>query len=270
MDKNFLKHEIKTELKKEQKFEPLTPKKDLTDDDYDEEMHTPDPYDDDSEMHTPELSTLRKSLFQSDRKPDIDHEKMDDFLNRERFGSIAKKYLQYIVQTPNQVDKSRGVRKIPIGDSEYEFRIGDSKMTISGDNIIIKDKMYKGTTGLYELIFMKSPRDYTNADLLQYSDVLDTTSAHRRNYHKSGQIVGAKGHKYKNIIKKIISTGKKHSGHGLMSVSKRKTEHIYWNDPNELIDRLRLLIASQQAGHSNHNNEIISIIEELREEGIIL
>lgn len=45
--------------------------------------------------------------------------------------------------------------------------------------------------------------------------------------------------------------------------------HSYWNDPNELVDRLRLLIASKSAGHSGHNNEIISIIEELREHKII-
>lgn len=44
---------------------------------------------------------------------------------------------------------------------------------------------------------------------------------------------------------------------------------MYWDDPNELVDRLRLLIASQSAGHTGHNNEIISIIEELREANII-
>lgn len=43
----------------------------------------------------------------------------------------------------------------------------------------------------------------------------------------------------------------------------------YWNDPNELVDRLRLLIASTNAGHEGHENEIESIIEELREENII-
>lgn len=46
--------------------------------------------------------------------------------------------------------------------------------------------------------------------------------------------------------------------------------YSYWNDPNELVDRLRLLIASKTAGHSGHTNEIMSIIEELREAGIIV
>lgn len=43
----------------------------------------------------------------------------------------------------------------------------------------------------------------------------------------------------------------------------------YYDDPNELCDRLNLLIASQKAGNTNHNQEINSIIEELRERGIV-
>lgn len=44
---------------------------------------------------------------------------------------------------------------------------------------------------------------------------------------------------------------------------------MYWDDPNELVDRLRLLHASQQAGNNNVNNEIISIESELQEAGYI-
>jgi hypothetical protein len=48
-----------------------------------------------------------------------------------------------------------------------------------------------------------------------------------------------------------------------------KTDYIYWDDPNELVDRLRLLMASKQVGNNNHQNEIMSIIEELKEADII-
>jgi ABC-type ATPase involved in cell division len=43
---------------------------------------------------------------------------------------------------------------------------------------------------------------------------------------------------------------------------------VYWNDPNELVDRLRLLLASQSAGNTGVSNEILSIFEELYESGI--
>jgi hypothetical protein len=55
----------------------------------------------------------------------------------------------------------------------------------------------------------------------------------------------------------------------LKEVNKNAIDLIYWDDPNELVERLHLLIASQAAGNFNHRNEIISIIEELREANII-
>jgi len=48
-----------------------------------------------------------------------------------------------------------------------------------------------------------------------------------------------------------------------------RVNYIYWDDPNELVDRLRLLVASRAAGNPNHDNEIMSIIEELRESGLV-
>lgn len=43
----------------------------------------------------------------------------------------------------------------------------------------------------------------------------------------------------------------------------------YFDDPNELCDRLRLLTSSRSAGNTNHMQEINSIIEELRELGYV-
>lgn len=48
-----------------------------------------------------------------------------------------------------------------------------------------------------------------------------------------------------------------------------RMDYVYWDDPNELVDRLRLLLAERAAGNPSHINEIISIIEELREAGIV-
>lgn len=44
----------------------------------------------------------------------------------------------------------------------------------------------------------------------------------------------------------------------------------YYDDPNDLCNRLRLLMSSQGAGNTNHNQEINSILGELYERGIIL
>lgn len=54
-----------------------------------------------------------------------------------------------------------------------------------------------------------------------------------------------------------------------MNLSTEKTNYVFWDDPNELVTRLRLLVASKNAGNNNQNNEIVSIIEELKEANII-
>jgi hypothetical protein len=68
--------------------------------------------------------------------------------------------------------------------------------------------------------------------------------------------------KYNIIIRPLFNkTGR--------SIDARAVLYEYWDDPNELVDRLRLLLASDAAGNIANTNEILSIIEELQEDGII-
>jgi len=53
------------------------------------------------------------------------------------------------------------------------------------------------------------------------------------------------------------------------SYSKEDRGYKYWDDADESIERLRLLLESESAGNTNHKNEIISIIEEFTEANII-
>lgn len=43
----------------------------------------------------------------------------------------------------------------------------------------------------------------------------------------------------------------------MMEETGNEEDYIYWNNPNEEIIRLRLLLTSQGAGHTGHLNEII-------------
>ena len=70
------------------------------------------------------------------------------------------------------------------------------------------------------------------------------------------------GIKKNNTIKAALLPKKK-------QLSFNYLEYVYWNKPKEVVDRLRLLWSSKVAGHTGHDNEIMSIIEELREEDII-
>ncbi|KYM86344.1 hypothetical protein ALC53_04144 [Atta colombica] len=63
-------------------------------------------------------------------------------------------------------------------------------------------------------------------------------------------------HKYKSSQDRVLSN--------------RGYKYKHWDDPNELVDCLRLLNASHRADNNAHDNEILSIIEELRETGLII
>ncbi|KYN22645.1 hypothetical protein ALC57_04952 [Trachymyrmex cornetzi] len=158
--------------------------------------------------------------------------------------------------------------------------LGDKRITLhKNDDIIIDGKRYDGTTGLYELIFMKFPNESicTDDDVHTYRSILLTTNAHRRGHSPSNQVMGSKGYKYKNIIAPLVLDKKVGTGINkranlprTMTLNDNKIDYIHWDDPNEIVDRLRLLEASRQAGHNGHDNEILSIIEELREAGLII
>lgn len=155
----------------------------------------------------------------------------------------------------------------PSKDQNDEWKFGNADLKLTDDKIMIGNKSWALTPGLYSLLFHKKPEQYDSSELDIYKRILLETNAHRRNYDPSNQLKGNRGYKYKEIINKLFSTT--YTGKGLMQVNLKKPNYIYWDDPNEIVDRLKLLIASQHAGNNNHSNEIISIIEELREANII-
>lgn len=173
--------------------------------------------------------------------------------------------------------------KLMVGNSEAKISLSNSSSDSDKVYIIsINNKHYEITPGLQELLIRNKPNLSLvgEKDKLVYKDILYITSAHKRDFNPNEQIKGDKGLKYKNIIKPLFSQTKEKQGEPLHKPKiggyipkckkyTKNTDYVYWDDPNELIERLKLLIASQSAGNTNHDNEIISIIEELKEAGII-
>ena len=135
-----------------------------------------------------------------------------------------------------------------------------------------------------ELLFTKNPdQKYGSShDLENNRSILETTNAHKKRYRGDESIRKHNSKKYNEIIvplffdrsKKHKMTSDEKSGFGILPRHKiaRKNsmlDYVYWDDPNELVDHLRLLIAKRSTGNQSHTNEIHSIIEELREAGYI-
>lgn len=156
---------------------------------------------------------------------------------------------------------NQNIEFFPLEHNKLGFRLANNQFTL--------------TDGLKELLFAKSPIKHliTKNDKDNYRTILVQTNAHKRNFNSRDQIQGGKGAKYKNIIRPMFytttSTPKEGGCLPKLKQFKSNTDLVYWDDPNELVDRLRLLIAAKRAGNSGNDNEIISIIEELKEAKLI-
>jgi hypothetical protein len=80
---------------------------------------------------------------------------------------------------------------------------------------------------------------------------------------RSGTLPTTSAEKSKASIKTKASSSssspaKSKGGKGLrtLEVTNKNIEYVPWNNPNKLVDRLRLLISSQLAGNTSHSNEI--------------
>jgi len=171
------------------------------------------------------------------------------------------------------IDTVYGVRL----DKDGIMMLDSKKFDVdSSDHIIIDGVRYAGTPGLYELIFKKLPDYdvYTEDDKRKYKSILLVTNAqlHRRNYTEHSHLRSNRGYKYRYVITPLLKD-ESMIGKGLprvMTLNDNAIDYVHWDDPNELVDCMRLLEASHQAGHNTHDNEMLSIIEELREAGIII
>ena len=63
-----------------------------------------------------------------------------------------------------------------------KFYIGNKEAKVKENNIIVGNKEYAGTPGLWELIVARSPDDktFTNGDYDNYAEIMHSTNALRR------------------------------------------------------------------------------------------
>lgn len=197
----------------------------------------------------------------TDDNNDVDINENDNFY--EKYVIDWDKYYDVLVSTDS--DTQFGVRRI--GKS---MLIGKSVVKFHDAYFTVCKTKFPTSKGLLDLLFYKRPPlGYTDSDLKNYKTILLLTHAHRK-YFENAEVMrqSRRSYKYKNIISKLFKRG---SGiqTDFMTVNSTPIDYMYWDNPNELVERLRLLVSSTSAGHTGHNNEIISIIEELREANII-
>ena len=192
--------------------------------------------------------------------------------------------------TKEGVDKTFGLYA-----ENKKFKIGNKPVTIKDNDIIIEDKTYIGTPGLWELITSYNPKDFSEDDYTNYINLLiQTNTIYQGNNPNSTKPKSSKSPKWGNLISPVwehIRESKKpppeEKGKGGKGKKGKKGKHqedpkpgtsglipgaglkFLPTDPNALIDRFDLLFSSKKAGHTGVWNEIISILDELKRQKVI-
>ena len=178
--------------------------------------------------------------------PSIDMSK-EDIL---KFGSVATNALRKFLRK-GEADTTFGIY-----DEDKKFYIGDKQVVIEDNNIIVDDKEYEGTPGLWELIVSQKPdmEIIMRKDLENYENLLHkTNSLYKNNDPTQNRPKGNYRGDAWNKVKKFWYNRERYEGKGVIVIPE---------DPDALLERLDLLLSSQNAGHTGVGNELVSICDE--------
>ena len=93
--------------------------------------------------------------------------------------------------------------------------------------------------------------------------MIKTNALHRGNNPKNSYPKANKSDKWNYILKPFWDNRTKYSVYKGMGVV------VIPSDPNALLERLDLLLASQEAGHTGVGNELVSICDELKRQSFL-
>ena len=200
-----------------------------------------------------------------------------------KIGPIARKYIQS--------NLGRTTTRAGIYSEDDNLKIGYKPVKIENDDIIINDERFKGTPGLWELITSNNipeKEKYNATELRDYITIMNITNA---TYDKNNKRIGGNNKKMNELIKPLVIALEKGGGEKLITEinkhfgfeeeeyevdalypftpTKGTGLKILPSDPNALIERFDLLFSSQKAGHTGVRNEIVSILDELKRQGVL-
>ena len=170
-------------------------------------------------------------------------------------GKLAEKYLRKFAEK-SEVDKTYGLY-----DKDGKFYIGNKLAIIVDNDLVVGKDEYEGTRCLWELIVLREPKKFTNEDYKNYAELMIKTNAlYRGNDPENKRPKSSKGYKWNTILKDIWVNRRGYEGKGVIVIP---------SNPNALLERLNLLLDSQEAGHTGVRNELVSICDELKRQGVL-
>ena len=208
----------------------------------------------------PAYELFVKTITELEGKKDEEEEEEEEDL---LIGETARYHLN-----KSDTDKTFGIRK-----KDGHHYIGNKHVIVTDNDIIIEEsgERFAGNEGLWELITSKDPveeSDYDKDHLKEYERLMIKTNAlHKGNNPNNPYPKSSKSDKWLEILspiwhRKRLAEWQKKSYEGKGTV-------IMSSDPNALLERLDLLLASQKAGNTGVGNELVSICDELKRQGVL-
>ena len=206
------------------------------------------------------IQPLGKATEEEEEKEKEEEEEEEE---DESVGEIAISYLKI---PEKKRDTTFGIRKV-----NGDHYIGKEHIIIKDDDIIlVKDgDRFTGTHGLWRLITSKNPdldkMKWDKLDEENYVRLMEKTNVlHQGDDPNNPHAKSSGGKKWNNILTYIWHTRKfpeeGYEGEGVVVIP---------SDPNTLLERFDLLLASQEAGHTGVRNELVSICDELKRQGVL-
>ena len=90
--------------------------------------------------------------------------------------------------------------------------------------------------------------------------LLKTNAVHHNNDPENPRPKASGSNKWRYLIRDVWNNKEKYIGKGIVIIPE---------DLNALLERLDLLLSSQETGHTGVGNELVSICDELKRQGVI-
>ena len=236
------------------------------------------------------IERYRKELEEEEKelKEEEEEEEEEEYEEEEdkKIGEIARQYLNKQYR-----DTTFGIKKRTVKNKKHHY-IGKKHVIIKDNNIFLPEynEEFIGTPGLWELITSRDPVNFNKDDKHKYERLMIKTGViHRDDDPKNPHPKGNRGNKWKKIIGPIwyknqgfseedaikMVNNRRYRERLVKKMRKIKGEYegkgvvVIPSDPNALLERLDLLLASQEAGHTGVRNELVSICDELKRQGVL-
>ena len=231
----------------------------------------------------PDVISGRKAIERYKKELEEEEEEEEEDKN---IGELARYYLgkQYR-------DTTFGIKKRTV-ENEKRYYIGKTHVIIDNSDIIIKEtgERFASSPGLWDLITSRDPMYFNENDKHEYERLMIKTGViHRDDDPKNPHPKASRSDKWKKIVGPIwyksqgfseenaikMVNDRRYRERLIKKMHKIKGEYegegvvVIPSDPNALLERLDLLLASQEAGHTGVRNELVSICDELKRQGVL-